>query len=483
LKIASVEALQYFGNHEVYIEQFLNDVRHVEIQILGDRAGNIIHLFERECSVQRRHQKLIEESPAPITNVLREKLIETALEIARSVNYYGAGTVEFLVRDDQFWFLEMNPRIQVEHGVTEMVTGIDIVKQQILIAEGRALELGQNDVKHKGHSIEARIYAEDHENGLLPSPGTIRRFIIPDVNGLRADTGAADNTPVLPDFDPLIAKLIVHASDRTNAIEKMKEVISNTVITGIRHNLSLLEAVFRDDTFLRNSVSTTYLESNLNFLTEDISAKKQSDSDVASVAAAILLLNSKSSDTGVSPWQIGFWRNVRQIRLRKNNEIIGFEYNQNADKSIDFQNGDNTWNIREISIINEQLSFTVNSRKFSFYAYDDATDGLEISDGRMSFLFGRFSDNVNTTYENEEEIFSRSSDMITAPQPGTIMDIRVSEGQQVKRGDYLLTIESMKLENSILAAKHGYIKRIAIKAGDKVKKNEPLIYLQDNINN
>src|SRR5512133_834487 len=192
LRIASVEALQYFGNNEVYIEQFLNDVRHVEIQILGDKKGNLVHLYERECSVQRRHQKLIEESPAPITNILRQKLIEAAMEIARSVNYYGAGTVEFLVRDDQFWFLEMNPRIQVEHGVTEMVTGIDIVRQQILIANDMALEFGQNEVKHSGHSIEARIYAEDPENGLLPSPGTIRRFIIPGISGVRVDTGAAD---------------------------------------------------------------------------------------------------------------------------------------------------------------------------------------------------------------------------------------------------------------------------------------------------
>ena len=257
---AQAEAMSSFGNPEVYIEKFITEPRHVEVQILADEKGNIIHLGERDCSVQRRHQKLIEESPSPaITPKMRKKMGEVAIAAAKAVKYRNAGTVEFIVSGDKFFFMEMNTRIQVEHPVTEMVTGIDLVKEQIKAAAGLTLKYKQDDIKIDGHSFECRINAEDPQK-FTPCPGTITTYNAPGGPGVRVDTAVYSNYTVPPNYDSMIAKLIVHGIDREEAMARMSRALEEFIIEGIKTTIPLHRRVFLDPVFRSGIYSTSFLE-------------------------------------------------------------------------------------------------------------------------------------------------------------------------------------------------------------------------------
>jgi acetyl-CoA carboxylase, biotin carboxylase subunit len=257
---AQAEAMSSFGNPEVYIEKFITEPRHVEVQILADEKGNIIHLGERDCSVQRRHQKLIEESPSPaITPKMRKKMGEVAVSAAKAVKYRNAGTVEFIVSGDKFFFMEMNTRIQVEHPVTEMVTGIDLIKEQIKAAAGLTLKFKQDDIKIDGHSFECRINAEDPQK-FTPCPGTITTYNAPGGPGVRVDTAVYSNYTVPPNYDSMIAKLIVHGIDREEAMARMSRALEEFIIEGIKTTIPLHRRVFLDPVFRSGIYSTSFLE-------------------------------------------------------------------------------------------------------------------------------------------------------------------------------------------------------------------------------
>ncbi len=257
---AQAEAMSSFGNPEVYIEKFITEPRHVEVQILADEKGNIIHLGERDCSVQRRHQKLIEESPSPaITPKMRKKMGEVAIAAAKAVKYRNAGTVEFIVSGDKFFFMEMNTRIQVEHPVTEMVTGIDLIKEQIKAAAGLTLKYKQDDIKIDGHSFECRINAEDPQK-FTPCPGTITTYNAPGGPGVRVDTAVYSNYTVPPNYDSMIAKLIVHGIDREEAMARMTRALEEFIIEGIKTTIPLHRRVFLDPVFRSGIYSTSFLE-------------------------------------------------------------------------------------------------------------------------------------------------------------------------------------------------------------------------------
>jgi acetyl-CoA carboxylase, biotin carboxylase subunit len=257
---AQAEAMSSFGNPEVYIEKFITEPRHVEVQILADEKGNIIHLGERDCSVQRRHQKLIEESPSPaITPKMRKKMGEMAIAAAKAVKYRNAGTVEFIVSGDRFFFMEMNTRIQVEHPVTEMVTGIDLIKEQIKAAAGLTLKYKQDDIKIDGHSFECRINAEDPQK-FTPCPGTITTYNAPGGPGVRVDTAVYSNYTVPPNYDSMIAKLIVHGIDREEAMARMSRALEEFIIEGIKTTIPLHRRVFMDPVFRSGIYSTSFLE-------------------------------------------------------------------------------------------------------------------------------------------------------------------------------------------------------------------------------
>ncbi len=266
LQNAKSEAKSAFGDDTVYIEKYLENPRHVEMQILGDNYGNIIYLGERDCSIQRRNQKVLEEAPCPIlTQKLREKMGKTSLLAAKYVGYKGAGTVEFLLdKDNNFYFMEMNTRIQVEHPITELVTGIDIVKEQIKIAAGEKLDIMQEDVEVKGHSIECRINAEDTENGFMPCPGKVKVLFIPGGLGVRVDTHLYDGYIVPPFYDSMIAKLIVHGKDREEAINRMRRALSEFLVEGIKTNIEYQFNIINNESFIKGDYDTGFISTNLN---------------------------------------------------------------------------------------------------------------------------------------------------------------------------------------------------------------------------
>ena len=303
IEAASSEARNSFGNDTLILEKYLDQPRHLEVQILGDQQGNVIHLYERECSIQRRHQKIIEESPSPaINNKLRKMMGEAAVKAAKAVNYSNAGTVEFLFQDSKFYFLEMNTRIQVEHGVTEMVCGIDLVKWQIRIADGEALDFTQNDVKQRGHSIECRVYAEDPSRDFLPTPGIIRKMILPEGSGIRNDVGVSEGQEVTSDYDPLLAKVVVWDSCRNSAINRMDYALSNFVILGLITNQPFLRDIMNNESYRKASFSTGFVKEH--FSDWEISAPSPE------VMAAALLgskstpekSRARSSRDPYSPW-------------------------------------------------------------------------------------------------------------------------------------------------------------------------------------
>ena len=256
-----------FGDPTVFIEKYLENPRHIEIQLLGDKHGNIIHLGDRECSIQRRHQKLIEEAPSPImTEELRERMGEAAIKAGKAINYDSAGTVEFLYENGNFYFLEMNTRIQVEHTVTEQVTGIDIVKAMIKIAAGEEIGIDQEDVKIRGHAIECRINAEDPLNDFVPCPGKIKLYRSPGGPGVRIDSGVCGWAEIPPYYDPMIAKLITYGNSREEAIARMRRALKEYVIVGVTTNIPFHRAVLEDEKFIRGEISTHYVEQNMHRL-------------------------------------------------------------------------------------------------------------------------------------------------------------------------------------------------------------------------
>lgn len=311
------EGQNYFANPIVYIERFINDPKHIEIQVFGDTHGNVVHLFERECSVQRRHQKIIEESPSPsVPPEVRTRLGETAVKAAKSINYLGAGTIEFIFDNQtkEFFFMEMNTRLQVEHPITEIVTGVDLVKEQIWVAKGKPLSFKQSDLKQKGHAIEARICAEDPVT-YKPSPGVIRACRHPQGPFLRIDSYAYPGYEVPIYYDPMIAKVITWGETREEAIDRMDRALSEFVLTGIKTNISLHKTVLRHKKFLDGSYTTQFIEKNFEVLEPDIF--KDIDDPVFLIAAAITAFQDRKSKD-VRRFNVASnWRRIgRKLQIR-----------------------------------------------------------------------------------------------------------------------------------------------------------------------
>jgi acetyl-CoA carboxylase biotin carboxylase subunit len=311
------EAISSFGNGACFIEKYVASPRHVEIQVLGDQYGNIIHLFERECSVQRRHQKVVEEAPSScLTPEIRAAMGQCAVDVARSCNYYGAGTVEFIVDDKlNFYFLEMNTRLQVEHPVSEMITGVDLVKQMIYVAEGRPLEIKQEDLKINGHAMEVRVYAEDPANNFLPDVGTLQTYIRPQGNGVRVDDGFEQGMAIPIYYDPMIAKLITHGASRQESIDKMVRAIDEYHISGVQTTLSFCRFVMLHEAFTSGNFDTHFVK---HYFKPEV-LNHQSNTEEARIAAALagyLLSNTKQINTPEAPIvaQSSQWKNKRMQR-------------------------------------------------------------------------------------------------------------------------------------------------------------------------
>jgi acetyl-CoA carboxylase biotin carboxylase subunit len=317
IQAAKREAINSFGDERLLIEKYIADGHHVEIQVFGDKHGNLIHLFERECSVQRRHQKIIEESPSPLlTPEIRNQMGEAAVKAAKAVNYFNAGTIEFIFNpiDSTFYFLEMNTRLQVEHPVTELVTGIDLVQWQIRIAAGEKFPFKQNDFMQRGHAIECRIYAEDPSNGFLPSTGKLLQFIEPQGPGIRVDSGFGTGDEVTHFYDPLLAKLIVYAENRNSAIQKMQNALKGFIVHGVVTNIDYMQAVLSHEDFFNGKVSTRWVEKIME--SNSLLFEKKLASSLQIIAASLadfVFVNQKSKiENETDPYSP--WKKVNSFR-------------------------------------------------------------------------------------------------------------------------------------------------------------------------
>ncbi len=306
LRMARSEARSAFGDDSVFIEKFIERPRHVEIQVLGDSYGNIVHLFERECSIQRRHQKVIEEAPSGfVSPKTRKKMGETAIRIAKAVNYKGAGTVEFIMdQEENFYFLEMNTRIQVEHPVTEMITGVDIVKNMIKIAAGQKLPFKQKDLEIKGHSIQCRIYAEDPANNFIPSPGKLLYVKAPSGPGIREDTSIYSGYEVTSYYDPMLSKLIVWGESRKDAIRRMSSALKEYFILGVKTNIGFLKRVMENEEFQRADIDTGFIDRHPELLKTQISNLEQLLIGAALCAEKPTATSTTKTTPSVSNWKL-----------------------------------------------------------------------------------------------------------------------------------------------------------------------------------
>ncbi len=473
------EAKSYFGDDKVLLEKYVKKPRHIEIQIFADTHGNYVHLFERDCSIQRRHQKVIEEAPAPnLSNELRNAIATAAIEAAKAINYVGAGTIEFLVDDvNQFYFMEMNTRLQVEHPVTEMITGIDLVAWQIHVAAGGVLPLKQPEITKKGHSIEVRLYAEDPYNQFLPSIGKITYLQWPlQTEHCRVDTGFQSGDEVSAFYDPMLAKLIVWGEDRNQAIEKMQQALCNLQLIGIKTNTQFLLSLISHESFQNQKFDTGFIETYKKQLLIE-----QTNFNVILLAKAALfhILHPanqfKHQEDLFSPWNIN----------------DGWRTNLSSELEICFKYQDQVYTVK-IIFYDEYYQIRIHDSEYIFKLINNADDFIEIESGnsieKLSivraekgyYVFQRGQQMFFEIFDplKAAELANASHNSMAAPMPGTIIYVGIKKGDKVESGTKLMTMEAMKMEHSIYAPTNGIIKELLYHVGDMVNEGSELLIFE-----
>jgi 3-methylcrotonyl-CoA carboxylase alpha subunit len=460
---AAEQAKRYFNDDTVYLEKYLQSPRHIEVQVLADQHGNIVHLFERECTLQRNHQKVIEEAPsASLSPSTRDALHTAAVKLAREVGYTNAGTIEFIVDEKQnFYFLEMNTRIQVEHPVTEQITGIDLVKEQLLVAMGEPLSFNQQQVKATGHAIEARLYAEDPGHQFRPSPGTIQKLIFPRSGCVRIDSAIVNEGKVHATFDAMIAKIITYAPNRTRAIEEMDAALNNVLVHGITTNINLLSNIIRDDIFRLNDINTHSITDHL----EKWSLKPEKESSRIITAAIFIWLERYCQQKGN-----GAWRLAAHDKLSINNKPMDVFHYPFGSHGITIEAMGESFQLSNIFQEGNKISFLLNNNPGSVVVSYSSRNAIFLVDGvhyhvvlPQAITLPKVT-NGNVRYAD-----------IKASLYGKVLRVNVTEKQKVKSGDSLLVIESMKMENAILAPADHIISSINVKEGDQVSDGQVLI--------
>ena len=483
LEISSRESQNYFGSNILFIEEYKTNARHIEVQILADHYENFIILGDRECSIQRRHQKVIEEAPASsLTKKVRSEIFNSVEKIISSISYTNAGTLEFLVDSDgNHYFLEMNTRIQVEHAVTEMVTGVDIVELQIIIASGRELQLKQEDIRISGHAIEARIYAEDPENAFLPSPGKIQHYSEPQAHGLRIDSGIDGKTFLHPEFDPLIAKVIFHAGNRIDAISGLNKSLKNFVLQGAINNLEFLSEILQNQDFISNDISTVFLENNSSLLVESLKKRRNHVSPYLIVGAWLALkLKKNINNLNTTVWsQIGYWRTNMVVSVKFNTKNYVLKIIDSKPEILVFEVENKVFEIKVHPQKSEFLKIEFENKEFITSAFQSES-GKE-----MVWLEGlKFevlpSDNLPEAafYSVEQKDLLTGSKVVKSPLHGKIAGISALQGKKILKGELLFTLDAMKIENKITSIYEGTLKEVLVNNGDQVQINQTIMIIE-----
>ena len=482
LEAAKREAKSAFGDDRVLIERYLQRPRHIEVQVFGDGKGNAVHLFERDCSVQRRHQKVLEEAPAPgMTPGRRREMGEAACAAARAIRYAGAGTVEFIAEQDgRFYFMEMNTRLQVEHPVTEMITGLDLVEWQLRVAAGEPIPLAQEQLSFAGHAIEARIYAEDPERQFLPATGALVHLSFPaQDSGVRVDAGVEAGGAITPWYDPMIAKLIVHGQDRQAALARLRRALAQTEIAGVATNVAFLARLAASPSFAQAELDTGFIERNRAELLPPRGPAP--DGLLAAAALAELFHEERSAQAGASalgdPWSP--WHRVDGWRL-----------NAESHHDFVFVDGDALHRVR-MRFTDEGLRVVLGSR-------EEILEGRASEDGRLQVRLGGsvftaravregaswhvFCNGIQRRLALQPELQAPEDESaagsLAAPMPGKVIRLLVEAGAKVTKGQPLLILEAMKMEHTITEPADGAVKEIRYSEGEQVLEGAQLITIE-----
>ena len=469
------EAQSAFGDPTLIIEKYLERPRHLEVQLLGDTHGNLVHLFERECSLQRRHQKVVEETPSPaLTPALREQLCQAALEVGRAVDYTNAGTVEFIMDESgRFSFSEMNTRLQVEHRVTEQVTGLDLVEQQIRVARGERLGFSQADVKQRGHAVQVRLYAEDPANQFLPSIGPVLDFWTPPFGGLVVDSGIESGGEISPHYDPMIAKLIVHAETREQSFATLARSLDHSSVLGLTTNKGFLARLLRHPAVVKGALSTSLIAEQMGErLADPVDVERDR---LAAVAATLFSFAARRQDDDFLP----------QV-------TTGFRNNRFRDQRHDWQRGDDALTVSYRDLGADTFFVGIGESKGQWRIASRCAPCLDLEDAngvvhRLRIVIDGETVHVHTPKGDvvlrEVPAFPSPGDEAVkggfiAPMPGKVVKVNVKDGDAVKRGQALLVLEAMKMEQTTTSPDDGVVKQVLVREGDQVTAGQVLIVME-----
>ena len=473
---AKREAKAAFGDDRVLIEKFVESPRHIEVQIVGDSHGNLVSLFERECTLQRRHQKVIEEAPSPTLDAAqREAVCATARKAAAAVDYVGAGTIEFVSDGKDVFFIEMNTRLQVEHPVTELITGVDLVEWQLRVAFGERLPLTQDQIALNGHAIEARVYAENPHRNFMPSVGKIRTWNTPDPsNGLRIDAGYREGDVVSPHYDAMLAKVIAWAPTRDAAIDRLNRGLEESDVRGVVTNIPFLSALVTHPDVRANAIDTGFIERELNNLTP--APPSPHDLELGAAVAAVLGEEAKAGRAEArSPWHTAGW-----MPVGRRQRVFTFRHGQGAEQKVTLHYGRGP---ATLSIGSREIAFTAvpnAARGFDLTLHGMKSHAVAAIEGHEIYLRtrnGRFDLHWVDPFggEAEEQV---GEDKIVAPLPGTVVALLAEEGAYLEKGAPILTLEVMKMEQTLRAPFAGILKVIKCKVGDIVGEGVELAEIE-----
>ena len=468
---AKRESMTSFADDTMIIEKLVQNPRHVELQIMADNHGNVVHLFERDCSIQRRHQKIIEEAPAPgLSTALRQRLASAACEVATSINYRGAGTVEFLVDDqEQFYFMEMNTRLQVEHPVTEMITGLDLVSWQLKIAANESLPLSQREIKANGHAIECRIYAEDPFNGFIPSIGSIHYLQEPSGDGIRIDTGVTVSSQITMYYDPMIAKLISWGESRDEALQRLQQALSHYYIGGVKSNIPFLQAICQHSKFRNAELSTDFLAKEsicLPGLNKDLALLMAISFDYLN---AVNKINDSLCQDAFG-WQMhlsSHW----VWRFTIEDQVIEAKVIPVSKKQFITSFNDNEWRINA-DLATNQLRIEIEFQTYKALV-EHCPEQLTLYTEMGQATVERFQ------WSQLHAHSASHKGQLTAPMPATVVAILKKIGEEVKAGERLIVLEAMKMEHTIHAPMDGVLLDIFYSVGAQVSEGAELLSLSE----